>query len=158
LGTGKSAITFDQVPIDEAVKYAAEDADITLRLWQHFKPQLHQKRVTTVYETLERPLVPVLARMEMAGIKVDRDALSRMSNAFAQKMAGLEAELHELAGENFNVQSPAQVGSILFDKMGSKVARKPKRASGLLLPKYWKTWRPNMISRPVFWIIANCRN
>lgn len=126
LGTGKSAITFDHVPIDEAVKYAAEDADITLRLWHHFKPQLHQKAVTTVYETLERPLVPVLARMEMAGIKVDRDALSRMSNAFAQKMAGLEAELHELAGESFNVQSPAQVGAILFDKMGLEGGKKTK--------------------------------
>ncbi|HAR51244.1 MAG TPA: DNA polymerase I, partial [Roseovarius nubinhibens] len=83
LGTGKSAVTFDKVPIDEAVKYAAEDADITLRLWHMFKPQLHQKQVTTVYETLERPLVPVLARMERHGILVDRDVLSRMSNAFA---------------------------------------------------------------------------
>ena len=73
LGTGKSAITFDRVPLDEAVKYAAEDADITLRLWQLFKPQLHRAQVTTVYETLERPLVPVLAEMEMHGIKVDRD-------------------------------------------------------------------------------------
>lgn len=78
LGTGKSAITFDRVPIDDAVPYAAEDADITLRLWQLFKPQLHQERVTTVYETLERPLVPVLADMERNGIKVDRDTLSRM--------------------------------------------------------------------------------
>jgi len=118
LGSGKSAITFDRVAIDEAVPYAAEDADITLRLWQLFKPQLHREQVTTVYETLERPLVPVLAKMEMDGIKVDRDTLSRMSNAFAQKMAGLEAELHELAGRDFNVQSPAQVGEILFDQMG----------------------------------------
>ena len=126
LGTGKSAITFDRVPIAEAVKYAAEDADITLRLWHHFKPQLHKHKVTTVYETLERPLVPVLKRMEMSGIKVDRDTLSRMSNAFAQKMAGLEAELHELAGETFNVQSPAQVGSILFDKMALDGGKKTK--------------------------------
>jgi DNA polymerase-1 len=118
LGAGKSQITFDRVPIDDAVRYAAEDADITLRLWQHFKPQLHVVQVTTVYETLERPLVPVLAQMEMAGIKVDRDTLSRMSNAFSQKMAGLEAELYELAGRQFNVQSPAQVGEILFDQMG----------------------------------------
>ncbi len=117
LGSGKSQITFDRVPVDDAVKYAAEDADVTLRLWQLFRPQLHQARVTTVYETLERPLVPVLAEMEMAGIKVDRDTLSRMSNAFAQKMAGLEAEIHELAGGPFNVGSPAQVGEILFDKM-----------------------------------------
>ena len=126
LGAGKSAITFDKVPIDEATAYAAEDADITLRLWKLFKPQLHQVQVTTVYETLERPLVPVLKEMEMHGIKVDRDVLSRMSNAFAQKMAGLEAEIHELAGENFNVGSPAQLGEILFDKMGLEGGKKGK--------------------------------
>jgi len=118
LGTGKSAITFDRVPVDEAVKYAAEDADITLRLWHLFKPQLHRDQVTTVYEVLERPLVPVLARMERYGIKVDRETLSRMSNAFAQKMAGLEAEIHTLAGRSFNVGSPKQLGEILFDEMG----------------------------------------
>ena len=116
LGSGKGMITFDHVPVDEAVKYAAEDADVTLRLWKTFKPQLHKAQVTTVYETLERPLVPVLAAMEMAGIQVDRDTLSRMSNAFAQKMAGLEAEIHSLAGESFNVGSPKQLGEILFDK------------------------------------------
>ncbi len=126
LGSGKSAITFDKVPIDEATAYATEDADITLRLWKLFKPQLHQVQVTTVYETLERPLVPVLAEMEMYGIKVDRDVLSRMSNAFAQKMAGLEAEIHELAGQSFNVGSPAQLGEILFDKMGLEGGKKGK--------------------------------
>ncbi|MCL4131575.1 UNVERIFIED_CONTAM: hypothetical protein GTU68_038043 [Idotea baltica] len=126
LGSGKSAITFDRVPLDKAVRYAAEDADITLRLWQLFKPQLHKNKVTNVYETLERPLVPVLAQMEMHGIKVDRDTLSRMSNAFAQKMAGLEAEIHELAGENFNVGSPAQLGEILFDKMGLEGGKRGK--------------------------------
>jgi DNA polymerase-1 len=117
LGSGKSAITFDRVPIAEATAYAAEDADVTLRLWQRFKPDLHRAQVTTVYETLERPMVAVLAAMEMAGVMVDRDTLSRMSNAFAQKMAGLEAEIQELAGEKFNVGSPKQLGEILFDKM-----------------------------------------
>ena len=126
LGTGKSAITFDKVAIDEAVKYAAEDADITLRLWHIFKPQLHQKQVTTVYETLERPLVPVLARMERHGVMVDREVLSRMSNAFAQKMAGLEAEIHELAGRSFNVGSPKQLGEILFDEMGIEGGKRGK--------------------------------
>ncbi|MBS8229212.1 DNA polymerase I [Vannielia litorea] len=126
IGSGKSAITFDKVPLEEAVKYAAEDADITLRLWQTFKPRLHRARVTTVYETLERPLVPVLAQMERHGVKVDRDTLSRMSNAFAQKMAGLEAEIHELAGESFNVGSPAQLGEILFEKMGLEGGKKGK--------------------------------
>nr|WP_273545139.1 DNA polymerase I [Heliomarina baculiformis] len=126
LGTGKSAITFDKVPIEDATPYAAEDADITLRLWQIFKPQLHRARVTTVYETMERPMVPVLAQMEMHGIKVDRDTLSRMSNAFSQKMAGLEAELYELAGHEFNVQSPGQVGSILFEEMSLEGGKKTK--------------------------------
>ncbi|NDK35320.1 DNA polymerase I [Rhodovulum sulfidophilum] len=126
LGSGKSQITFDKVPVAEAVKYAAEDADVTLRLAQLFKPQLHRAKVATVYETLERPLVPVLAEMEMTGIKVDRDTLSRMSNAFAQKMAALEAEIHELAGESFNVGSPKQLGEILFEKMSLSGGKKGK--------------------------------
>jgi len=130
LGTGKSAITFDRVPIDDAVKYAAEDADITLRLWQMFKPLLHTKNVTTVYETLERPLVPVLVQMEMHGVKVDRDALSRMSNSFAQKMAGLEAGIHEIVGRPFNVASPKQLGEILFDEMGLEMPDGKKPSTG----------------------------
>lgn len=126
LGAGKSAITFDKVPLEDAVKYAAEDADITLRLWQVLKPQLHVVGVTKVYETLERPLVPVLAAMERSGIKVDRDTLSRMSNAFAQKMAGLEDEIYALAGRKFNVGSPKQLGEILFDEMGLEGGKKGK--------------------------------
>ena len=126
LGSGKSAITFDRVPIDEAVKYAAEDADITLRLWHTFKPQLHRARVTTVYETLERPLSPVLAVMERHGIKVDRATLGAMSGKFAQKMAELESEIHELAGRKFNVGSPKQLGEILFDEMGYEGGKKGK--------------------------------
>ncbi len=118
IGSGKSAVTFDRVAIADATRYAAEDADVTLRLWQAFKPALHRTQVTTVYETLERPLVPVLAAMERAGIKVDRETLSRMSNTFAQQMAGLEADIHALAGQPFNVGSPKQLGEILFDKMG----------------------------------------
>ncbi|MBF9044876.1 DNA polymerase I [Rhodobacterales bacterium HKCCE4037] len=126
IGSGKSQITFDQVDIEKAAPYAAEDADVTLRFHKLFKPRLHREGVTKVYERLERPMVPVLARMERAGIKVDRDVLSRMSNAFAQKMAGLEAEIHELAGESFNVGSPAQLGEILFDKMGLEGGKKGK--------------------------------
>ena len=117
IGSGKAQVTFDRVAIPDAVKYAAEDADVTLRLWQQFRPNLHRARVTTVYETLERPLVPVLAQMEMAGVKVDRDVLSRMSNAFAQKLVQLEEEIHELAGTKFNVGSPKQLGEVLFDQL-----------------------------------------
>ena len=118
IGSGKSQINFGQVAIDKAAPYAAEDADVTLRLYRHFAPMLPAERVTTVYQTLEAPMIPVLAEMEMAGIRIDTDVLGRMSNAFAQKMAGLEAEIHELAGTPFNIGSPKQLGEILFDRMG----------------------------------------
>ncbi|PYE83821.1 DNA polymerase I [Pseudoroseicyclus aestuarii] len=130
IGTGKSQITFDRVEITAATRYAAEDADITLRLWKHLKPQLHVKHVTTVYETLERPLVPVLARMEMAGVEVDRDVLSRMSGAFAQKMAALEEEIEGLAGRKFNVGSPKQLGEIMFDELGLTLPEGKKPSKG----------------------------
>ncbi|APX91045.1 DNA polymerase I [Brevirhabdus pacifica] len=133
LGSGKSAITFDRVPIDKATAYAAEDADVTLRLWRHFKPLLHRSSVTTVYETLERPLVPVLAGMERAGILVNRDVLSRMSNAFSQKMAALEAEVHEMAGMPFKLGSPKQLGEVLFDHLslpGGKRGKSGAYATG----------------------------
>jgi len=126
LGTGKASKTFDQIPIADAAPYAAEDADITLRLWKAFKPGLVRAKVTTVYETMERPLVPVLAQMERHGILVDRDHLSRMSNNFAQKMAQLEDEIQMLAGTKFNVGSPKQLGEILFDQMGLPGGKKGK--------------------------------
>lgn len=118
IGSGKAQISFAQVSIDKATPYAAEDAEVTLRLWQHFTPLLPAEKVNTAYEVLERPMVPVLADMEMAGVRVDGDTLRRMSNAFAQKLAQLEEEIHQLAGEKFNVGSPKQLGEILFDKMG----------------------------------------
>jgi len=125
-GTGKSQVTFDRIALDKATEYAAEDADITLRLWQVFKPQLRTEKVMTVYETLERPLVPVLARMEQEGIKVDRDHLSRLSSDFSQRMAALEAEAYEQAGREFNIGSPKQLGEILFDEMGLEGGKKTK--------------------------------
>ena len=126
IGAGKAQVTFDRVPIDKAAPYAAEDAEVTWRLWHLLKPRLHAERVTKVYETLERPMVPVLGRMEMAGIMVDRDHLSRMSGAFAQTMAGLEAEIHALAGRPFNVGSPSQLGEILFGEMGLPGGKRTK--------------------------------
>ena len=116
-GTGKSQVCFDQVSIEKATEYAAEDADVTLRLWQQLKPRLTAEHVGTVYETLERPLVPVLAAMERRGISIDRQVLSRLSGEFAQRAAGLEAEIKELAGEPLNPGSPKQLGDILFGKM-----------------------------------------
>lgn len=126
VGSGKSMVTFDKVPVDKATQYAAEDADITLLLWRALKPQLIPHKATTVYETLERPLVPVLARMERRGIKVDRQMLSRLSGDFAQGMARLEAEIADMVGEPFNVGSPKQLGDILFGKMGLPGGKKTK--------------------------------
>lgn len=116
-GTGKSKVTFDQVGIAEATAYAAEDADVTLRLWQVLKPRLAAESMTTVYERLERPLVDVIARMEERGIAVDRQILSRLSGEFAQTAARLEDEIYVAAGERFNPGSPKQLGDILFGKM-----------------------------------------
>jgi len=125
-GTGKKQITFDQVPIPEATKYAGEDADVTLRLWELLKPRLSVERVSTLYETIERPLIPVIAQMERAGIKVDREHLSRLSGDFAQRMAMYEDEAKELAGEDFNLGSPKQLGDILFGKLGLEGGKKTK--------------------------------
>ncbi|MBR0726123.1 DNA polymerase I [Bradyrhizobium manausense] len=118
LGSGKGKITFDQVPIDKAVPLSAEGADIALRAWRVLKPRLIAEHMTTVYETLERPLVSVLARMERRGISIDRQVLSRLSGDFAQTAARVEAEIQEIAGEPVNVGSPKQIGDILFGKMG----------------------------------------
>ena len=123
-GTGKNKVTFDKVEIGKATAYAAEDADVTLRLWQLLKPRLVAERRATVYETLERPMVDMLARMEMRGILVDRQILSRLSGDFAQTLARLEDEIHEMAGEKFALGSPKQIGDILFGKMGLPGAKK----------------------------------
>jgi DNA polymerase-1 len=125
-GTGKTQKSFAQVALDKATEYAAEDADVTLRLWKALKPRLRTEQVTTVYETLDRPLGPVLAAMEQAGIKVDRDMLSRLSADFNQRMAALEAQAHEQAGRSFNIGSPKQLGEILFDEMNLPGGKKTK--------------------------------
>jgi DNA polymerase I len=123
-GTGKSSITFDRVAIDKATAYAAEDADITLRLWMVLKPRLLAMRKVTVYETLERPLVPVLMQMEREGIEVDRHVLAKLSSEFGTKQAAIETEIHNLAGQPFNIGSPKQLGDILFGKMQLPGGRK----------------------------------
>jgi DNA polymerase-1 len=123
---GKTKLTFDCVAVDKATEYAAEDADVTLRLWHALKPRLPAEQVATVYETLERPLVRVLARMERRGISIDRQVLSRLSGEFAQRAGALEAEIRELAGEPLNPGSPKQLGDILFGKFGLPGGTKTK--------------------------------
>jgi DNA polymerase-1 len=124
--TGKTRMTFDCVEIDKATEYAAEDADATLRLWQVLKPRLAAEHMLNVYETLERPLLHVLANMERRGISIDRQVLSRLSGEFAQEAAGLEAEINKLAGETVNVGSPKQMGDILFGKLALPGGTKTK--------------------------------
>jgi DNA polymerase-1 len=126
LGSGKGKITFDQVPIDKSVPLSAESADMALRVWRVLKPRLVAEHMTAVYETLERPLVSVLARMERRGISIDRQVLSRLSGDFAQTAARVEAEIQEIAGEPVNVGSPKQIGDILFGKMGLSGGTKTK--------------------------------
>jgi DNA polymerase I len=126
IGSGKGKLTFDQVAIDRATAYSAEDADVILRLWRVLKPRLVAERMTAVYETLERPLISVLARMERRGISIDRQVLSRLSGEFAQTAARVEAEIQEIAGEPINVGSPKQLGDIIFGKMGLPGGSKTK--------------------------------
>jgi DNA polymerase I len=125
-GTGKSQIGFAAVPLSDATRYAAEDADVTLRLWHHLKLRLSPEKATSVYELVDRPLVPVLSKMECLGIKVDRAALARLSSEFAGQMELLEKEIHGLAGQAFTIGSPQQLGEILFGKMGYKGGKKGK--------------------------------
>ncbi len=126
IGSGKGQKTFAQVEIEAAARYAAEDSDMTLRLWRILKPRLAAEGMTTLYETIERPLAPVLARMEGRGISVDRQILARLSGEFSQRAAALEAQAYELAGSNFNLGSPKQLGEILFDRMGLEGGTKTK--------------------------------
>lgn len=125
-GTGKKQITFDKVAIDKATEYAAEDADITGRLHRLLKPRLVQEKMVNVYETLERPLVPILVDMEYNGIKVDKDMLNRLSNEFAVRLSELESVIHELAGHAFNIASPKQLGEVLFEEMAIPGGKKSK--------------------------------
>ena len=154
-GSGKSGVTFDMVDIERATAYAAEDADVTLRLWFVLKPRLAAQKLTAVYERLERPLLPVLARMEERGITIDRQILSRLSGDLAQGAAALEEDIYQLAGEKFTIGSPKQLGDILFGKMGLPGGAKTKTgqwstsaqvledlaASGHDLPRRIVDWR-----------------
>lgn len=125
-GTGRARITFDRVPLDKATPYAAEDADYALRLWLTLKPRLVAEHLVTVYERLERPLIPVVAAMEKAGILIDRAVLKTQSVLLATRLHALEEEIHGLAGHPFNVGSPKQLGDVLFGEMGLQGGAKGK--------------------------------
>ncbi len=125
-GKGKTQIPFAEVPLEKALNYAAEDADMTLRLHRLLKPELPKVGMATVYETLERPLIPVLSGMENAGIKVDPAILREMSADFAKRLEEQAVEIHKLAGSEFNIGSPKQLGDILFDQMGLPGGKKTK--------------------------------
>ncbi len=156
-GTGKAQITFDKVPLDKARDYAAEDADVTLRLHQMLKPRLVSDRLLTIYETMERPLISVVADMERAGIKVDLKELQRLSNDFAGRCGELERDIYKAAGTEFNIGSPKQLGDILFEKLklgdggkkgktgaystGADILEELAVTSGHPLPKKVLDWR-----------------
>ncbi len=125
-GTGQKAISFAEVPIARATEYAAEDADVTWRLWKLLKPRLVIESGTRIYEQVDRPLIPVVAQMERHGIRVDREQLARLSAEFAERIRALEGEIHALAGQDFTIGSPKQLGDILFDKLGYKGGKKGK--------------------------------
>ncbi|WP_066557785.1 DNA polymerase I [Croceicoccus bisphenolivorans] len=125
-GTGKKQISFSAVPLDKATRYAAEDADVTWRLWKVLRQRVADEGATRIYEQVDRPLIPVVAGMEREGIKVDREFLSGLSSEFGGQIDALEKQIHEMAGEPFTVGSPKQLGEILFDKMGYKGGKKGK--------------------------------
>jgi DNA polymerase-1 len=125
-GTGKNAIPFGEVSLEKATAYAAEDADITWRLHRLMRWRLPHEGATRIYERVDRPLIPVVAQMERHGIKVDRDALARLSTSFAEQIAALEKEVHQLAGSEFTIGSPKQLGEVLFERLGYKGGKKGK--------------------------------
>lgn len=125
-GTGKSRRPFDRVPPEQALACAAEAADVTFRLHQFLKPRLPSERMVTTYETLERPLIAVLADVETAGIRVDREKLESLSREFAERQAALENDVYALAGHAFNLGSPKQLGKVLFDEMRLEGGQKGK--------------------------------
>jgi DNA polymerase I len=129
-GKGKSAVPFSQVAVEAATDYAAEDADVTFRAYEVLRDRLDEIGLTELMETVEMPLVPVLMRMENRGIRVDRDRLRTLSGVFSDEMDQLEARIHEMAGESFNIKSSQQLGRILFEKLGLPTRKKTKKKTG----------------------------
>lgn len=129
-GKGKSMVPFDQVVLDKAMPYACEDADITFLAFHKLQPKLADLGLTRLMETVEVPLIPVLKDMEMRGIRVDRDRLYELSKGFDHQIQCLETDIHTIAGEPFNINSPQQLGIILFEKLKLPVQKKTKKRTG----------------------------
>lgn len=154
-GTGKNQVSFDHVPLDKALDYAAEDAEVTGRLYRQLKPRIAEERMSFVYETMERRLVPVLSDMERTGIIVDATFLKELSGDFEKRTADIAEDIYKLAGHEFNIGSPKQLGEVLFDEMGIQGGKKTKTgaygtgaevleglaAQGLDLPRRVLDWR-----------------
>lgn len=128
-GSGRNRIPFSAVPLEQALAYAAEDADATLGIWRHLKPQLPRSRMVTLYETIERPLVHVVSKMESTGILVDRGVLAALSQDYATRIAALETAVHEAAGRSFNLGSPKQLGEVLFDELSLPGGKRTKNGA-----------------------------
>jgi len=129
-GKGKDQIGFQDVPAKDAVFYAAEDADLTFMAYERLSGQLKDQELSELMATIEVPLIPVLADMEMTGFRVDRTALARLSETFATEMNQLEQEIYDLAGETFNINSSQQLGVILFEKLGLTSVKKTRKKTG----------------------------
>ena len=129
IGTGKNKKTFSEIPINLATKYAAEDADITFRLWKIFRPMLSEKKVSAIYNNIEINLISVLAKIEMNGIRIDENILSNLSTQFLNKLNLLEEKIYQLSKERFNIGSPKQLGIILFEKLGFEGGKKGKNGT-----------------------------
>lgn len=158
-GTGKKQLTFDQVPLDAATRYAGEDADVTLRLWAMLKPRLAGEHMARVYEGLERPLVSALLEMEGAGVKVDRDVLARLSARFADKMASLETQIHDWRGNNSILAAPNSLAKFCSTRWVLKAARRPRQAHGPRPMMCWRGWRHrDMSCRQRCLTGAECKN
>ena len=129
VGTGKSEVTFDEVLIDNAYKYACEDADVTLKLYNLFKDRIIKEKCFSIYENLEIPLVDVLARMENNGIKIDKEILKKLSDNFTKDLKNLEKKIYKLSGEEFNIASTKQLGDILYEKLKISGTKKTKKGN-----------------------------
>ena len=129
VGTGKNKLNFSDIELDKATEYAAEDADVTLRLYNHLKSKLNEEKLNKVYESFEKPMVQLLSKMESNGIKVDDLYLKKLSKKFEDKIRKIEKEIYSIAGKEFNIGSPKQLGEIIYNELKIAKLKKTKKGS-----------------------------